>query len=74
MRFLNWRRTNRGVRVSVRIQRTPQLWLYQWETIGKRRYSKCELLDIEMRVRKFVIPRVQSPPRMLETETHTVEV
>jgi len=74
MRFLNWRRTNRGVRVSVRIQRTPQHWLYQWETIGTRRYSKCELLDIEMRVRKFVIPRVQSPPRMLETETHTVEV
>ena len=46
MRFLNWRRTNGGVRVSVRIQRTPQQWLFQWETVGRRRYSKRELLDI----------------------------
>jgi hypothetical protein len=74
MRFLNWRRTNGGVRVSVRIQRTPQHWLFQWETIGKRRYSKRELLDIEMRVRKFVNLRVQVPPRTLETETHTIVV
>ena len=74
MRFLNWRRTNGGVRVSVRIQRTPQQWLFQWETIGKRRYSKRELLDIEMRVRKFVNPRAQVPPRTLETETHTIVV
>ena len=74
MRFLNWRRTNDGVRVSVRIQRTPQQWLFQWETIGKRRYSKRELLDIEMRVRKFVNPRVQDPPWTLETETHTIVV
>ena len=74
MRFLNWRRTNGGVRVSVRIQRTPQKWFFQWKTIGKRRYSKRELLDIEMRVRKFVNPRVQLPPRTLETETHTIMV
>jgi hypothetical protein len=74
MRFLNWRRTSGGVRVSVRIQRTPQQWLFQWETIGKRRYSKRELLDIEMRVRKFVNPRVQVPPRTLEAETHTIVV
>jgi hypothetical protein len=74
MRFLNWRRTNGGVRVSVRIQRTPQQWLFQWETIGKRRYSKRELLDIEMRVRKFVNPRVQVPTRTLETETYTIVV
>jgi len=74
MRFLNWRRTNGGVRVSVRIQRTPQQWLFQWETVGRRRYSKRELLDIEMRVRKFVNPRVQVPPRTLETETHTIVV
>jgi hypothetical protein len=74
MRFLNWRRTNGGVQVSVRIQRTPQQWLFQWETVGKRRYAKRELLDIEMRVRKFVNPRVQGPPRTLETETHTIVV
>jgi hypothetical protein len=74
MRFLKWHRTNGGVRVSVRILRTPQQWLFQWETIGKRRYSKRELLDIEMRVRKFVNPRVQAPPRTLETETHTIVV
>ena len=74
MRFLNWRRTNGGVRVSVRIQRTPQQWLFQWETICKRRYSKRELLDIEMRVRKFVNPRVQVLTRTLETETYTIVV
>jgi hypothetical protein len=27
-----------------------------------------------MRVRKFVNPRVQVPPRTLETETHTIVV
>ena len=71
MRFLNWRRTNGGVRVSVRIQRTPQQWFFQWETIGKRRYSKRELLAIDMRVRKFVH---QLPTRGLETEAHTIWV
>jgi hypothetical protein len=74
MRFVNWGRTSGRVRVSVRIQRTPQQWLFQWETIGGRSYSKRELLDIEMGVRKFVNPRVQVPPRMLETETHTIWV
>jgi len=74
MRFLSWLRTNGRVRVSVRIQRTPQQWVFQWETIGRRRYSKRELLDIEMRVRKFVNPRVQVPPRILEIETHAIWV
>jgi hypothetical protein len=74
MQFLNWRRADGTVRVSVRIQRTRQQWFFQWETVGRRRYSKRELLDIEMRVRKFVNPRVQVPARILVTETHTIWV
>jgi hypothetical protein len=54
MQFFNWRRTDGALRVSVRIQRTPQQWFFHWKIDGGRRYSKRELLDIEMRVRKFV--------------------
>jgi hypothetical protein len=74
MRFLNRHRTNGAVRVSIRITRAQTRWFFQWETIGERHYSKRERLEIEMRVRKFVLPRVQVPPRELETETHTVWV
>jgi hypothetical protein len=69
MRSLNWQRTNGGVRVSVQIQRTPQQWFFQWEVSGRRRYSKRELADIEMRVRKFV---GRCPLQGPETETHAV--
>jgi hypothetical protein len=74
MRFLNWRKTDGTVRVTVRIQRTPQQWFFQWQVTGSRRYSKRELLDIGMRVRKFVNPRVQVPPTAPESEQHTVWV
>ena len=69
MRFLNWRRSKQGVQVNVQIQRTPAQWLFHWQICGRRRYSKRELLDIEMRVRKFVsrCPSVGS-----ETETHSL--
>ena len=74
MRFLNWRRSKQGVQVNVQIQRTPAQWLFHWQICGRRRYSKRELLDIELRVRKFANPRVEVPPRTLETETHTIVV
>jgi hypothetical protein len=69
MRFFNWRRTDGAVRVSVRIERTPQQWFFQWMVCGRRRYSKRELLDLEMRVRKFVN---RNPAIGPDTETHTV--
>jgi len=69
MRFFNWRRTDRAVRVSVRIQRTPEQWFFQWKVCGRRRYSKRELLDLEMRVRKFVN---RCPVTGPATETHAV--
>jgi hypothetical protein len=71
MRFLNWRRTNGAVRVSVRVQRTPQRWFFQWETVGRRRYSKTELLEIDMRIRKFVN---RLPMKGPERETHALWV
>jgi hypothetical protein len=69
MRFFNWRRTDGAVRVSVRIQRTPEQWFFQWKVCGRRRYSKRELLDLEMRVRKFVN---RCPATGPATETHAV--
>ena len=69
MRFLNWRRSNQGVQVAVRLQRTPAQWLFHWQVCGRRRYSKPELLDIEMRVRKFIGRRPIEGP---ETETHSL--
>jgi hypothetical protein len=74
MRLLNWRRTDRTVRVSIRIRRTPQQWFFQWETMGKRRYSKRELFDIGIRVTKFVNQRVQVPSQTPEIETHAAWV
>jgi hypothetical protein len=74
MRLFDWRTTNGEARVSIRIERTPEQWFFRWETVGRRRYSKRELLDIQMRVRKFVNPRVQVPPRTPETETYTIWV
>jgi hypothetical protein len=69
MRFLNWRRSKQGVQVNVQIQRTPAQWLFHWQICGRRRYSKRELLDIEMRVRKFVS---RCPSMGSETETHSL--
>lgn len=69
MRFFNFRRTDGAVPVSVLIQRTPQQWFFQWKVCGRRRYSKRELLDLEMRVRKFVNRR---PARGPAVETHSV--
>lgn len=67
MRFLNWHRSNQGVQVAVRLERTPTQWFFHWQVCGRRRYSKRELLDIEMRVRKFI---GRSPLEGPETETH----
>ena len=71
MRFLNWRRTDGAVRVVVRVHRTPKQWFFRWEIVGRRRYSKRELLDFEAHVRKFVnrLP-VEGP----DNETHTLWV
>jgi hypothetical protein len=71
MRFQNWRRTNGAVRVVVRVQRTPKQWFFRWETVGRRRYSKRELLDLEAHVRKFVN---RLPLKGPENETHTLWV
>jgi len=69
MRFLNWRRSKQGVRVNVQLQRTPTQWFFHWQICGRRRYSKRELLDIEMRVRKFVS---RCSLEGSETETHSL--
>lgn len=69
MRFLNWRRSKQGVQVNVQLRRTPTQWFFHWQICGRRRYSKRELLDIEMRVRKFVS---RCPSEGVETETHSL--
>jgi hypothetical protein len=69
MRFLNWSGPDRGVQVNVRIQRTPVQWYFHWQVCGRRRYSKRELFDIEMHVRKFVSRRPSKGPG---TETHSL--
>jgi hypothetical protein len=71
MKFLDWRKVDGAVRVIVKVQRTPQRWFYQWETNGNRRYSKRELLDIHMRVAKFVS---RLPVRGRDHEAHTLWV
>jgi hypothetical protein len=71
MKFLEWRKVDSAVRVIVTVQRTPQQWFFQWETTGSRRYSKRELLDIHLRVVKFVN---RLPVRGRDSEAHTVWV
>ena len=71
MRFLNWRIVGGAVRVTVKVQRTPKRWFFQWHITRGRRYSKRELLDIHMRVVKFVN---RLPVAGREHETHTVLV
>ena len=71
MKFLDWRKVDGAVRVIVKVQRTPQRWFYQWETTGNRRYSKRELLDIHMRVAKFVS---RLPVMGRDHEAHTLWV
>jgi hypothetical protein len=71
MQFLDWRKVDGVVRVIVNVQRTPEQWFFQWETTGNRRYSKRELLDINLRVVKFVN---RLPVRSQGNESHTVWV
>jgi hypothetical protein len=71
MQFLDWRKVDGAVRVIVNVQRTPEQWFFQWETTGNRRYSKRELLDINLRVVKFVN---RLPVRSQRNESHTVWV
>ena len=68
-RLLNPCRTDEAVRVSIWIRRTPQRHFFHWIVCGTRRYSKRELLEIEMRVRKFLS---RCPIQGPETETHSV--
>ena len=68
-RLSNPCRTDEAVRVSIWIRRTPQRHLFHWIVCGTRRYSKRELLEIEMRVRKFLS---RCPIQGPETETHSV--
>ena len=68
-RLLNLGKTDEAVQVSISIRRTPQRHLFHWIVCGTRRYSKRELLDIEMRVRKFLS---RCPIQGPETETHNV--
>lgn len=74
MRFLNWtslnwcRQTDRTVRVTVVLQRTPERWHFKWYANGGRRYSKRELLDMQMQVEKFV-NRLPVKGRKLESHT-----
>jgi hypothetical protein len=69
MSLLNRRKADGAIRVSVRIRRTPQRWFFQWKVRGRRRYSKRELLELEMRVRKFVS---RCPANGPATESHSV--
>jgi hypothetical protein len=71
MQFRDWRKVDGAVRVIVNVQRTPEQWFFQWETTGTRRYSKRELLDINLRVVKFVN---RLPVRSQRNESHTVWV
>jgi len=68
-RLSNPCKTNEAVQVSIWIRRTPQRHFFHWIVCGKRRYSKRELIDIEMRVRKFLSRCSMQGP---ETETHSV--
>ena len=71
MQFLDWGKVDGAVWVIVNVQRTPEQWFFQWETTGNRRYSKRELLDINLRVVKFVN---RLPVRSQRSESHTVWV
>lgn len=71
MQFLDWRKVDGAVRVIVNVQRTPEQWFFQWETTGNRRYSKRELLDINLRVVKFVN---RLPVQGQRSESHSVWV
>ena len=71
MRFLDWRNVDGAVRVTVNVRRTPLRWFFQWEVTGNRRYSKRELLDIHMRVVKFVN---RLPAEGRSYESHTIRV
>ena len=68
-RFSKPCKTNEAVQVSIWIRRTPQRHFFHWIVCGTRRYSKRELTDIEMRVRKFLSRCSMQGP---ETETHSV--
>ena len=71
MRFLNWRTVGGAVRVIVKVECTPGRWFFEWHTTGGRRYSKRELLDIHVRVVKFVN---RLPVAGRKCESHTVWV
>ena len=71
MRFLNWHKVGGAVRVIVKVRRTPKQWFFEWHTTGERRYSKREVLNIHVRVGKFVN---RLPVDGREHETHTVWV
>jgi len=71
LRFLNWRTVGGAVRVIVKVERTPGRWFFEWHTTGGRRYSKRELLDIHVRVVKFVN---RLPVAGRNCESHTVWV
>jgi len=71
MRFLNrGKEVDGAVRVTVRVQRTPDRWFFKWYTTGGHR-SKRELLEINMRVVKFVN---RLPVEGRSCESHTVLV
>jgi hypothetical protein len=68
-RLSNLCTTNETAQVSISIRRTPQGHFFHWIVCGTRRYSKRELHEIEMRVRKFLS---RCPIQGPETETHSV--
>jgi hypothetical protein len=75
MQILFWRveRSTQSSPTAVRInvQRNPEGYIYQWKVADrKRRLSKRELHELDMRVAKYVATRNDSPPVRPEYKTY----
>jgi hypothetical protein len=75
MQILFWRveRSTKSSLTAVRInvQRNPEGYIYQWKVADKkRRLSKRELHELDMRVAKYVATRNDNPPVRPEHKTY----
>ena len=76
MEFLFWRveRASAGsarTRVRIELKRDPDSYTYQWSVADKRkrRLSKRELHELDMRVAKYVATLNEMPPQKPEEQT-----
>ncbi|RSL18585.1 hypothetical protein EDE15_4175 [Edaphobacter aggregans] len=75
MQILFWRveRSTKSSLTAVRInvQRNSEGYVYQWKVADrKRRLSKRELHELDMRVAKYVATRNDNPPARPEHKTY----